>query len=373
MRFLIFTILLFVFAIQVTDAQEQSTETADRPYDGWKTVLDAGTLEPQPDIVVIDGGFVVAAESFEDPSRRFGSPWMLFDPVTGAWSDYETPPVKWSLLDLNEELLTLLNIADLVPDVPDVKYQLVDGGNKLAFLLPDDDMYDEWSLYTSVLIVDPASKTANTEYVWYCQGPPLAELVVWDFPDQNLSVICNTVIHHDGDSIRTERTFDFIGRNAQSALYLISLSPNHRYWIMREDEVFFDDSGNFYVYDRQTRQTTVMLWSLPHKPQRDFVFWLSSSSLLTNAGEYILHLDLEDRTRRELMREELAALPGDAEFRQPTLSTDGQWLLVASEDGSLLLGNVFAAIAKVDYFASSRDQRHRPSDSAQAMIAKRGS
>ena len=243
--------------------------------------------------------------------------WLALDAFRSGerhWSDYETPRLSGPSWTSTKNVAAQIEIYR---DVPDVKYQLVDGGNKLAFLLPDDDMYDEWSLYTSVLIVDPASKTANTEYVWYCQGPPLAELVVWDFPDQNLSVICNTVIHHDGDSIRTERTFDFIGRNAQSALYLISLSPNHRYWIMREDEVFFDDSGNFYVYDRQTRQTTVMLWSLPHKPQRDFVFWLSSSSLLTNAGEYILHLDLEDRTRRELMREELAALPGDAEFRQP--------------------------------------------------------
>ena len=66
---------------------------------------------------------------------------------------------------------------------------------------------------------------------------------------------------------------------------------------------------------------------------------------MTNAGEYILHLDMANRTRRELMREELSELPGDAAFRQATLSTDGKWLLVANEDGSLLLGNVVDALA----------------------------
>ena len=274
---MLLTILLLAFWLHVAFAQERA-EPDIAPISGWERVLPAGMLKPQPDIFAVDGDFAIAATSFVDSTRRFDTDWILYDPVTGGWSNYQFPPSERSLLDINEELLTLLDIADLVPDVPDVKYQLVDGGKKLAFLLPDDDMFDEWSLYTSALIVDPASKTANTEYVWYCQGPPNAELVVWDFPDQNLSVICNTVIHHDGDSIRTERTFHFIGRNAPSALYLISHSPDHRYWIMREDEVFFDDSGNFYVYDRQTRQTTVMLWSLPHKPQRDFVFGSATRS-----------------------------------------------------------------------------------------------
>ena len=68
-----------------------------------------------------------------------------------------------------------------MPDDPHIKYQLVDGGRKLAFLIPDDKFYEGLGLYTTVLIIDPVRKNAKPNYVWYCQGPPNAELVVWDF------------------------------------------------------------------------------------------------------------------------------------------------------------------------------------------------
>ena len=318
------------------------------------TILPAGTLQPQPDIIAVEGGFAVAAASFVAQGTRSDSTWIRYDPVSGDWSKYEFPQAKQTLLDLNEELLTLLDISDLVPDDPRIKYQLVDAGRKLAFLIPSDDLFDEFGLYNDVLIIDPAGKTSSQHYVWYCQGPPKAELPVWDFPDQKMSVICNIVISHEGADTRLRDTHDFIGKNLPAAFQLISHSPDHRYWILGEEEVFFEDSGPFYVYDRQTELTTIILWSLPRKLQRDFVLWLDNASLLTNVGEYILYLDMVQRTRHELLREELAKLQGDMAFVNSTLSTDGWWLLVAKADGSLHLRNVTDALPEVSEYREDR-------------------
>lgn len=348
MRFLLLTMLMFALVLQSTSAQEPVAELADNRLDGWETVLPSGTLQPQPDIIAVDGGFALAAASFLAQGTRRDSTWLRYDPVSADWSKYKFPQAEPALLDLNEELLTLLDIGDLVPDDPRIKYQLVDAGRKLAFLIPDDEFYEGLGLYTTVLIIDPARKNAKGNYVWYCQGPPNTDLVVWDFPEQDMSVICNAIFHHDSDLTRTERTFAFIGRFQQSALQLISHSPDHRYWILGEEEFFFDDSGPFYIYDRHTELTTVMLWSLPHKSQRDLIVWLSNSSVLTNVGEYILYIDMATRTRRELLRDELALLSGNVAFMAPWLSTDGRWLLVAAADGSLMLLSVSEALAGLE-------------------------
>lgn len=345
MRYLVLAAFLLGLAAQAVNAQDPSAERAGNEFGGWKTVLEPGALARNSEIIPVEGGFAVSAESFSDPAWFFDSDWQLLDPETGAWTDYEIAPDRRALLDVNEELLELLNIADLVPDDPRIKYQLIDGGKKLAFLLPDDYEFDGLSMYTTALIVNPATRTKRAEYVWYCQGPPNAELVVWDFPDQNLSVICNVVIRHIGASTKAEGTYDFIGRIQPSALQLVSHSPDHRYWILGEEEVFHDDSGPFYIYDRHTELTFVLVWSLPWTSYREIVVWLSDTALLAYASEYILYVDIANKTRREFMREALAALPGEPALRKPALSNDGTWLLVATEDGSLFLRNVSDSLA----------------------------
>ena len=340
MRFLLSTMLMFALALLSASAQEPAAEFVDRSLSGWITVLPAGTLQPQPDIIAVDGGFAVAAASFVTQGTRFDSTWLRYDPVSGDWSKYEFPQAEPVLRDLNEELLMLLDISDLVPDDPRIKYQLVDSGRKLAFLIPDDEFYEGLGLYTSILIIDPAGKTAKRSYVWYCQGPPNAEIVVWDFPEQDMSVICNAIFHYDGDSTRTERTFAFMGRNQQSALHLVSHSPDHRFWVLGEKDVFLEDPGPFYVYDRQSGLTTVMLWRLPGKQGRDFVLWRNNHTLMAKADDFILYLDMAKRTRHELLRDELALLPGASGYVASTLSRDGRWLLAATADGSLFLGHV---------------------------------
>ena len=310
----------------------------------WKP----GTLGRNAEVVPVEGGFAVSAESFEDPAWSFDSAWVLYSPETSVWSDYEFPQAEPALLDLNEELLTLLDIADLVPNDPRIKYQLIDGGAKLAFLLPHTDLFDGLSFYETVLIIHPATRSSTRTRTWFCQGPPSAELTVWDFPEQNLSVICNLMFRHDGKSFRTQRTHNFIGRNYPAAYQLVSHSPDHRYWIMREADFYSDNAGEFYVFDHQTGVSTVMLWNRSYKPQRDFVVWLDNATLLTNVGEYVLHLNMANRLRHEVFREELAQHADDPASLASWLSADGEWLLVASQDGLLLLGNVLAALAEAD-------------------------
>ena len=351
-RYLLLTALLFTLALQAASAQDPAAERAVDEHAGWKTVLAPGTLGRNPEIVPVAGGFAISAESFEDPTWFFDSDWVLYDPVVGDWSDYEFPQAAPALLDLDEELLILLDIADLVPDDPRIKYQLIDGGVKLAFLLPDEYNFQDLSLYTTVLLVDPVKRTAKRENVWYCPGPPAAELTVWDFPQQDHSVVCNAVIHHRGDSMGKEYTFDFIGSRDQGPLYLYSHSLDNRYWILGWDELFFDGSGPFYLFDHQTEQTTIMLWRLPHKPRRDSIVWLSNSTLLTNAGEYILYLDIANRLRHELLRDALSALADDHASMVLRLSADGEWLLVSAKDGSLIMRSVFHALAEVGYLES---------------------
>ncbi len=329
--------------LQVAAAQEQSDRVARAS--GWENVLPAGSLKPGAQIVAVDRGFVLAAESFKDPSWRFGSPWQLYDPAAGRWSGYEKPSEESALMALSDDLLARLDIAHLIPDVPGIRYQYVDAGNKLAFLIPDDYMFAETSFYSDLVIVDPAQKTATSRHLWFCEGPPKAELVLWDFPEQELSVICNLVISHADDSMRFGATDAFIGRNRPSPLQLVSHSPDQRYWIMREAQFYRDDTGNFYAYDRHTGQTAVLLWNLPSKPQRDLFVWLSNSSVLTNVGDYILHLDMAKRLRHELLREEIAGLPGDIALMTTTLSRDGAWLLVATGDGALFQRSVATALA----------------------------
>ena len=165
--------LLFVLAIPFASAQEPAAKFADSGDSEWKTVLEVGTLQPNPDIVSVEGGIAVAATSFVDPIWRFGSPWVLYDPVTGRWSEHTRfRKVESSLMDVEKELLERLDIVDLIPDAyPVSNINMIAGGKKLAFLIPDDELFDEFSFYSSVRIVDPSHKICpESRYVWFCQG-----------------------------------------------------------------------------------------------------------------------------------------------------------------------------------------------------------
>ena len=345
MRFLLRTLFLFAFAIHAASAQEPTAElTTQRSVSGWRTALPADTLEGRPDIVAVDGGYAVAAHSFIGPSWFFDTAWLYLDPVSGEWSDYEFPKADSPLLDLDDNPVARLDIAGLFPDDPGLKFQLVDGGKKVVTLFHAGETLFDHQRYDGVVIVDPAKRTVQRLNVWLCYGPPRSGLIVWDFPEQDLSVSCDFLIWHDGDSSRLQPMHEFIGMAGEAALILISHSPDHRYWVLRTFSPYnYGASGDYYVYDRQTGLTTVLLWSLSFKPQRELVIWLDDSSLLVNAYSFILYLDMATGQRQELLKDEIMALPYDY-YIQTWLSLDGQWLLIAPEDGSLLLRNVSDAL-----------------------------
>lgn len=337
MKSILIIIWLTLF-LQVTDAQEQAPITAEPADFGWDTVLPAGTLEQQPTVFAVDGGFAVAAESFVDPSWFFDSDWVLYDPQSGRWSNYAFASDESPLLDLDDNPIVRLDIAGLFPDDPGLSFQLVDGGKKAVSRLHAGEMLFDHNSYDGVIIINPAERTVERLDLWLCYGPPNTGLIVWDFPEQDLSVSCDLLIWHEGDSIRTQTMHDYIGISSQSTLHLISHSPDHRYWVLREYP-YSADSGNYYVYDRHTRLTTVLLWSRSYKPQLRLVVWIDDSSLLINTAGYVLFLDLANDQRRELLRDEILALPGGY-YRHTWLSTDGQWL-VATGDGAMYVHSVF--------------------------------
>lgn len=346
MRFLLSTLFLVAFAFQVVSAQEPAAEYVSVSLSGWRTALPAGTLERQPDIVVVDGGFAIAAESFIDPRWRFDSAWVILDPVKDNWSDYEFPPVESPLLELDDNPVVRLDIAGLFPDDPGLKFQLVDGGKKAVFLLHAGELLSDHTHYDGVAIVNPADRTVERLDLWMCYGPRNSETIVWDFPDENLSVSCSLLIWYEGDSYRVESTSQHIGRDWPSMLHLLSTSPDRRYWILRERYYYDPWYGDYYLYDRQTGLTTVLLWASWRIPYH-FVVWLDESSMIINEGDFILFLDAATGERQVLLEDEIQEIAQYSPYYlQLQMSADGQWLVASTDDGSLLLRNVFDALGR---------------------------
>lgn len=337
-------IICLTIIVPVAVAQVETLTTAPPVDFGWDTVLPAGTLAQQPRVFAVDGGFAVAAESFIDPTQFFDSDWVLYNPQSGQWSNYAFASDESPLLDLDDNAIVRLDIAGLFPDDSGLKFQLIDGGRKAVSRLHAGEMLFDHNSYDGVMIINPARRTVERLDLWLCFGPPNTGLIVWDFPEQDLSVSCDLLIWHEGDSYRTQTMHDYIGQESPETLHLISHSPDHRYWVLREYRYYDTDSGIYYLYDRQAEFTTVLLWSQSHKPQRRLVVWLDNSSLLINAAGYVLFMDLANDQRRELLADEIHALPGGY-YRHTRLSIDGQWL-VATGDGGMYVRSVFDTLAR---------------------------
>ena len=337
-------ILWLALAAYAGFAQEPAVATT--PNSGWATILPAGTLEQQPKIVVADGGFAVAAESFKDPSWRFDSPWVLLDPATRIWSDYEFPAVESPLLELDDNPIARLDIAGLFPDDPGLKFQLVDKGRKAVFLLHAGELLADHTRYDGVVIVNPAKRTVERLDLWICHGPRNSGAIVWDFPEQNLSVSCSLLIWYEGDSYRIQNTSEYIGQDWPSMLHLLSTSPNNRYWILRERYYYDPWYGDYYLYDRQTGITTILLWADWQVPYH-FVVWLDESTVIVNEGHFILLYDAATGERRKLLEDELQEIAEYSPYYlQLQMSSDGNWLVATTDDGSLLLHNISEAMAR---------------------------
>ena len=346
MRFLLLTILLFAFAIQAASGQENTTELVNTSLNGWRTVLEAGALEKRPDIVAVDGGFAVSAYSFIDPSWYFDSEWLLYEPASGRWSSYGDPHEPSQLANLDELNFVYPEIAHMLPANAEPGIQLVDGGSKAVFLVDAGENLADHNHYFGVNIIDLATGAVTKFNLWSCRGMRHSDAIVWEFPEENLIVSCDMLIWYDGDSLRREWIGSYLGQDYPASLHLLSTSPDNRFWILRERFWLDPWYGDTYLYDRQTGWTTVLLWHDRRRPY-NFAAWLSDSILIVNEGDYLMHFDTESYERRYALEDELLALPDPSAYwwRGPYLSGDGQWLLVFTEGGGLVLRNVFDALA----------------------------
>lgn len=229
--------------------------------------------------------------------------------------------------------------ADAEPGI-----QFVAGDSKAVFLVDAGENLADHTDYFGVKIIDLDTGVDSKLNIWSCWGVRHSDAIVWEFPEEDLVVSCDMLVWHDGDSIRKEWMSAYIGRGENSMLHLLSTSPDNRFWILRERFWYDPWYGDYLLYDRLTGWTTVLLW-------RDWgipfhAVWLSDSTLLVNEGDFIMLFDTESYERRYALEQELLALP-DAPARRwlgPYLSSDGQWLLVSTEGGGLVLRNVFDAL-----------------------------
>ena len=345
MRFLLLAIILFPFAFQVASAQEPAVDFTDPSLRGWRTVLEPGTLETRPDIVTVDSGFAISAESFIDPIPSFNSDWLFYDPASERWSSYGVPHEPSQRVNINHLQYLHPEIANMFPEDAEPEIQFVDGDRKAVFLVDAGENLADHTYYFGVKFIDLATGVVTKLNIWSCWGVRRSDAIVWEFPDENLIVSCDMLIWHDGDSIRKELMSSYIGQGSPSMLHLLSTSPNNRYWILRERFHYDPWYGDYYLYDRQTGWTTILLWRDWRMPYHVAV-WLSDSTLVVNEGDFVMYFDTEDYEHRLALADELRELPdAPAHWLTTYLSLDGQWLLVPTEGGGLVLRNVFDSLS----------------------------
>jgi len=347
MRFLLSTFFLVAFAFQVVSGQEPAAEYVSSSLSGWRTVLEAGALVDRPDIVTVDeGGFAISADSFVDPTRFFDSEWILYDPNTDRWSNYGGKHEPSQLVNLDQLSLVYPDISRMLPSDAEPGIQLVDRGSKAVFLVDAGENLADHTHYFGVNVIDLATGAVTKTNIWSCWGLRHSDDLVWEFPKENLIVSCYMLIWYDSDPIRTEWISAYIGQGSRGMLHLLSTSPDNRYWILEERFWYDPWYGDTYLFDRKTGWITVLLWR-----ERGRVYnraaWLSDSTFIVNEGDYVMHFDTGSFDRRYALADELVALPDSSAYwwLGPYLSRDGQWLLVFTEGGGLVLRNVFDALA----------------------------
>lgn len=344
MRLLHFIMLLFLFVIGAVCAQEPAAADSDSFLGQWRTVLEPGTLDNRPDIVPTDGGFAISAASFAYASWSFSSDWFLYNPASGSWSSYVPPREPSQRVNISQLGYIFPEVADMFPADAEPEIQFVDGESKAVFLVDAGRSIVDNSDYFGVNILDLATSAVTKLNLWTCWGVPRSNAIVWEFPEEKLIASCGMLVWLDGDSIREEWISEYIGGGESSMLHLVSTSPDNRFWILRTRYWHDPWYGHVYLYDRQTGWTTILLWRdyrIPHHP----VVWFSDSTLIVNEGDFVLHFDTEDYQRRTALADELLALPDEPAYAKPPyLSLDGQWLLVFTERGGLVLRSVFDAL-----------------------------
>ena len=345
MRFLLLLVPFLTFLVQAANAQAPAAEYANSGTNEWRTVLAPGALESRPEIIPVEAGFAVSANSFHDPPESINSDWLIYDPSSDRWASYGDPREPSQLVNINDLREVQPEIAKLFPADAEPGIQFVDGDDKAVFLLDAGENLADHSYYFGVTLLDLATGVITKLNIWSCWGLRFSDAIVWEFPEENLIVSCDMLVWLDGDSIRTEWISEYMGQDGISMLHLLSTSPDNRYWILRERFWYDPWYGDIYLYDRQTGWITVLLWG-DWGMGYNIAAWLSNTTLIVNEGDYVMLFDTESHERRFALEDELLSLP-DHQARTwlgPYLSRDGQWLLVFTGTGGLLLHNVYAAL-----------------------------
>lgn len=345
MRFMLAAILYIALFIQVAQAQALAAANDDRGISAWRTVLAPGALEGRPAVVPVESGFAIWADAFIDPPWSFNSDWVLYDPASDRWSSAVDPRKPSQLVNISNFVSLQPEMATMFPNAAEPGIQFVDGDRRAVFLADAGENLADHRRYLGVKHVDLETGLITKLNIWYCWGLLYSDAIVWEFPEENLIVSCDMLVWLDGDSIHTEWISDYIGQDRISMLDLLSTSPDNRYWILREHFYYDPWYGDVYLYDRQTGWITVLLWR-DWGISYNIAAWTSDSTVIVNEGNYVMYFDTESYERRFALEDELSALadPQTRSRLNSNLSRDGQWLLVVTDTGGLVLRNVYAAL-----------------------------
>ena len=339
MRNLLLAALLFALALHAVSAQDPAAERAEHGFRGWKTVLEPGTLGRNPDIVPVEGGFAVSAESFADPTWIFDSEWVLYDPDTDTWSPLMQSPYSTVMVSIHDESVAHHQLANHLPE-ESTDVQLVNGGTHAVFI-----QHPGWnpSHYVwGIGIIDLSTYKITKLTYWGGSGQP--QKLVRDFPEENLIIGGDVLVWLDGDEVQKQWLDDYIVSSEFSDLGAVSISPDKRFWLLGADTIvrpdYLTDAG--LLYDRETGELTALFagdWGIPSY-QRSV--WLDSRTLLINRRGHLLLVDAESGEQTKLMEAELLALHRVNPYNWHHLSTDWQWLVAELyNDGGLLIHKVY--------------------------------
>ena len=337
MRNLLLAALLIALALHAVSAQDPAAELADQDFGGWKTVLEPGTLGRNPDIVPVEGGFAVSAESFADPTWFFDSEWVLYDPESDTWLPLMHSPYSTVMVSIQDERIAHHKLADHLP-AESTEVQIVNEGTHAVFI-----QHPGWNpshFVWGIGIINLSTYEITKLTYWGGSGQP--QELVRDFPDEDLIIGSDVLVRLDGDELRKQWMDDYIVTSEFSDLWLVSISPDKRYWLLGADTVqsgYFTDAG--LLYDRMTGEYDVPFvgnWEIPSY-QRSV--WLDSRTVLISRRDYLLHVDAETGEKKRLLEDELATITDTNPSIWQYLSSNGQWFMIwLYHEGALLLREV---------------------------------
>ena len=243
------------------------------------------------------------------------------------------------MVSIHDESLAYHRLADRLPE-ESTEVQIVNGGTHAVFI---QHMYWNPELYYwGMSIIDLSTYEITELSYWGGFGQP--QELVQDFPDENLIITGDLLVWLDGGEVQKHWLDDYILTSEFRNLYLPSISPDMRFWLIVAETVprpgVMTDAG--LLYDRMTGEYDLLFvgsWGI-HSDQR--TLWLDNRTLLIHWSNHLLIVDAESGEQSKFMEAELEALDQLNLYTWRHLSTDWRWLLAELyNDGGLLIHKVY--------------------------------